>query len=731
MKSVALAPSCLTCSLYLSCNNKKKRYDYLCKKFEPLNRKKKERVKKQKIKEDNVKEKIKTKTKKKKIKKVEEDDGGEFEEMIRELIANEKKSPLPRDFRIDDRDIPQAPNFYTFLTSPKFLNIKPSPFAKQLEIGTFLFAEYCPDCSNKKYLKNVPVDDSPSDFRENIQLLKFGRCPKCKKTKRHFWKEGQLKVPCELVGLAGQRASKSTTFSMLSNYHTHAYVKCPSPQSLFGLLPSQDLHAQFTALTWQKAKDLLWDPIWNLMRDAPWWKNYYEMLDYHAEKLGEELYTVKDTYARFRHRQLYMYPVGPDRNKIRGTTAFQGGIDEIGLFDSEEGNEKVKMNGEEVWTSLRNSFRTLRSSYYKLLKKKQGYHSVLPPFLGAISSPMSKRDMIVRLRERAKHSETMYSFHLATWEMNPNITREDLDEDFKLDPEKALRDFGAVPPNSSLPFIHNLAYVRPIISFNRRNFIQIMPISRASEQSGEIYKSGQLIYKSPKDGIRRILALDAGVKNNHFGLATGFYDLATKSIVFDGLGELRPTREQPINFNYLYHDVLEPLMEDLNIRLVVSDRWQNLKILHDLQEDFGVEIKQYSLKYKDFLTFKMGMQNSEFSIPSPEMTLDKIDHAGEKDYPSAFEMKPVSHFLYQLITVRDNEKEVTKGEGTTDDIFRACVLGYSFLINPLYRDLVSGEIPKPRQGPKIFGVIGSLGGNQPGITAYKGGVVGRFSRRIP
>jgi hypothetical protein len=707
-KTGKIDKNCLTCSLYLTCENKKKSFTFSCGKyssFEKAETKKKAKKKeKEKIKKSNI------------VIKIKKDKRGEydFEDLAEDVIEYEKTSPLPRDLKIDDRDIPQAPNLYTFLTSPKYLNIEPYPFAKQLEIGTKMFAEYCPKCSNTDYINCVPVRHKPEKFLENVQLLKFGVCPKCKGTKSEFHADGLLKVPCELAGMAGQRAAKSQTFGMLSAYHIHSYLKNPSPQRTYNLLPMTDLHGQFTALTWQKAKDLLWDPIYGYLKNSRFFTDYYEVLDHYGAKFGEELYQVKDTFARYRHRHLFLYPVGPDKNKLRGTTAFIGGIDEIGLFSVEENSTKVKMNGEEVYTSMRNSFRTLRSAYYKLLRK--GYNSLLPPMLGCISSPLNKKDMIVKLYDRSQTSKYATGFHYATWEMNPYITKKDLEQEFIDDPIKALRDFGAVPPNSSAPYIEDIEQVAAIVNRKATNAFKINT-STAKSKSGKEHTTGKVVFNQLPDGNKRILAIDAGEKNNSFAIVTGYWDSVLERPVFDGIGEIQPKPLLPLNFTFLYEDVLVPIIERMNVQIVVADRWQSTKILSDLIEECDIEAEQYSVKYPEFTSLQADIINGNINIPKPEMDSKSIEKAGEEAYPNGFIGKPISHFVFQLLSVQDNLKAVTKGEGTTDDILRALVLGYSFLIDPDYRELLSGKTAQQQVVTTALGAVGAFGTGAKGSAA--------------
>lgn len=103
---------------------------------------------------------------------------------------------------IDERDIPKAPNFITFATSPKFLRTEILP--KQIEIGSKLFADYCPHCSKPGYIDTL-FDQSIGNIQDNIEFLEHGVCLKCKKTRYDLIEEGSLTLYNELVAAAGQR----------------------------------------------------------------------------------------------------------------------------------------------------------------------------------------------------------------------------------------------------------------------------------------------------------------------------------------------------------------------------------------------------------------------------------------------------------------------------------------------------------------------------------------------
>lgn len=203
--------NCGTCQKYLTCSDKKKSIKYRCSLFGSIGERKK--VKSTKPKRKTVHSIIPDI----KVNDYSEKSEKYFTKRMEKVISEMSNNPIPPDLIIDDRDFPQAPNFYTWATGSQYLGLEEgiTPFAKQLQIGTNLFSEYCPYCSNKKYFDyeprlhlEMPVKMSPKRFFENIQLLNHGICPKCKRTKSEMYKEKKLPLYTELTGVAGQRGSK-------------------------------------------------------------------------------------------------------------------------------------------------------------------------------------------------------------------------------------------------------------------------------------------------------------------------------------------------------------------------------------------------------------------------------------------------------------------------------------------------------------------------------------------
>lgn len=121
-----------------------------------------------------------------------------------------------RDLRIDDRDLPLAKNFFEFST--KFCAANP-PWARQMLLYTNLFGEWCPTCTNPKFLDllNVPVDFPTEDLPGDISFLEYGKCPKCGTRKSQLVRDGRMRLYQELVLVWGQRCVVGGTVVLTEN----------------------------------------------------------------------------------------------------------------------------------------------------------------------------------------------------------------------------------------------------------------------------------------------------------------------------------------------------------------------------------------------------------------------------------------------------------------------------------------------------------------------------------
>lgn len=651
---------------------------------------------------------------------------------IREVV--DSKILVPRDVRIDDSGIPVAANIVEWCTKDKFSMINGErPYIEQVIWGIIAFNEYCPNpkCTDLEYLfHDHKVDDTYTKLERKVCMLEHGVCPNCKKGRAYWVKKQKMDFKQELAVCAGQRSGKSMSIAgYFAPYLTHRLLKLQNPNAFYGLKTGTMLHCTFVALTYAQAKDTLWQNFYATLTESAWYKEYHSMLRHYENKYGEKLLKFNDTYVAYPTRGLMAYPAGPDKRVLRGRTRYFTAVDEIAYFDANRDTKKVKDNAHEVAGALDRSLLTVRGAAETLLNL--GYDDVYPGYAMNVSSPSSRNDMIMTLVRRAEGSKTMYGVVRPTWEVNPTLPRtgSTISEAFRTNPITAERDYGAVPPLASSPFIESSTQIEDATLLGKRNPIKIKRVVRRSKKRGESFTWAELAKsKGYKSGT--IMTLDAGFTNNSFSGVIGYPDGG--NVVAKGVFEVIPEPGAPLNHARIFDELLIPLMRKFNTRILIADRWNSIKLLQDAKlEHEGLDIAdQHSLKYKEMFALKTRLQQGTLVIPTPER--DSVKDCLEFDdenYPMCFFDQPASHLVMQLATVKDTGKMVDKGDGYTDDIFRAlALLTWACDVDEYLEILTAAPDDTTTTRPTAFGVsrLGSGGGTSWGSGTGGGGGQSQF-----
>ena len=608
-------------------------------------------------------------------------------------LMNEAKDPdtgLLRDLKINDNDLKSASSFYDYTFNVIGEDAHP-PWLIQMWIGLMLFAEVCPVCSDKRWLslswvvENADRKTPSEHISEHIKILRHGICPKCKRTKHDLITNYGLRNYVELVNVLGQRSGKSSSAAGYASYLTHRYLKFPRLAGMTkAMQKSTELTGTFVSLTFAKAVGLLWTPYVNIINESKWFQQYHEMLDFHSEKYGIELYRKKDEYIKYYTKGLRFYPTNPKSQTLRGDTRVFGLVDELGLFalptgNDEEDEKSDRANADEAHKSLSNSLVTVQSVHQELLARGV---NCPPALLLGVSSPISMRDKVMRLLADSKTDEGkkyILGVNLPTWKVNPFIDRDSpiISKAYASNPEKAERDFGANPPR-----VHQ-NFIKPSqVSFDLFKTKNTHSVKYQYDLPGLIYAKLERFY-SPK--YPSIVCIDAGHANNSFTLVGGHFDFDRQKTVVTTTVELMTHDNRRIDFNLAYTNVILPILKDLNAVGLIADQWQSLDLLSRARADMGKApgtkdkdrcfAKQYSPKRKDFDSLVSMMENGniEFNL----LARMDYDHV-LRDYIEfrTLNGEPVKHLLLQMLTVKDagEGKCPEKGAGFTDDIFRSLVL---------------------------------------------------------
>lgn len=478
-------------------------------------------------------------------------------------------------------------------------------------------------------------------------------------------------------GMVQHNSGKSIVVAMISTYQTHIILKSQNPCGILGIDQATTLHGTFVALTQKQASDTLWSPFFNYVMASPWFQRYHALIKSQERRYGQEVMKIRDTFIMYGHRNLVIYPAGPDGRVLRGRARILGALDEIAYFDNDPDSKKVKVSATLVYGALDRSMATARAAEQRLLAAD--YDDAFTAIMMNVSSPLHARDKINELMRQAQGSKSLLGIHAPTWKMNPTMPRncQFIAEAFRKNPVEAMRDYGAEAPLSANPFLTQITYIENCVREKGRNKC-VYNHHILKHKDGTRQRYGKLV-KAPESSRASVLALDAGYTNNSFAMVIGSRDDAGV-IDVDCLIEIMPKPGIPLNYTMIFNDLVIPICKLRNVRVMMADQWNSIKLLQDAKLSIpGMEAAdKYSLKYSDLWAVKTLIECEYPRLTLPRLTSgisvrDTLDY-DQDEYPACFEGRPVEHLLMQMQTVQDTGHSVIKNQGATDDLWRAMAL---------------------------------------------------------
>lgn len=600
--------------------------------------------------------------------------------------------------QIEEGDIRWPKNVIDWVRSKRFLNV--TPFPRQIEICANFLGQFCPRCSDPALMEQdrwggnlllMPAVDYPlGEIWDRVSFLEDGVCPKCGVTKLELINKGELTPYINLNGCAGMRSSKTVIVGgLVGTYQVVRFLQLKSPSQFFGLMANQTLHATFVAITAGQAQETLWDAFKDRVDSAPWFKEYHAFLNEEAKRLGKDrFHNDKQTFLAYEHKQLIVSFCGPDIRTIRGRTRFYTGIDEKGWFDVEadksSASGKIRLNAHQTHEALIKSLRTIRSSAMKL--RDSGFHDPPDALNSDVSSPSSLNDAImVGLRE-ANEDPTIYPFHYATWEMNPNVPLSSLRHEMR-NKRDFERDYAAVPPLGANQFIDNQPAVEKCqMKESQNRWISWTPRYVTDEFGDRTMYLEVKVLKREKNRPR-LLTVDTGLTNNSYAIELWSYDREFQRPVCDIAIECMPEEKEGerilVNFPLMFEHAIVPLVKDFRVIMAAFDRWNSIDQVQRLRLDYKVEAIQYVLKWADFQAIRARLLDSSVRLPRMEMSIQDVRQS-DKNFDDIVRNVPITHLVLQILTVREGGRKVIKPINGTDDLFRCLCLAVKFLLDPDY-----------------------------------------------
>jgi hypothetical protein len=522
-------------------------------------------------------------------------------------------------------DIPVPRNIIEWVSGADFLNIQTIwKYMPHLEILRDFYELLCPYCNPEP-----EPGMNPEDFKKQI-LLVNDRCPKCHATKLDLYKEGLVKGFNQMIGGAGMRGGKTALASYVSSDCLGHMLRFNGTfQNYYGLLPGQDIEFAFLAASWGQAKETVWPAFKKRVQYSPWFQRAFTILrECEAEEDLDEGTMVKETMNRIDFDRWGIHFVNLSKNSATSAGRTRAGvmIDELSRFDQTDS----KFSADEVYEVHQASMATLWLANEEMVKK--GDWPRYSPIMVSIGSPYRRKDKIMTLiGEDAKKSVKMFVFKKATWELNPQISKDSefIKDQYRRDPVVAERDFAANPPGAENP------------GFDPDKIDVCLDRSRAPILRYRVDHMDTIVQDKVFHYLRikldscvndkmtsRYIHCDAGRSDCAFGLCV-FHKEPTPDgnwrFVEDAVVMIKAQRERTGNETIVW-EVHFPSVEEfvldlakyLNIRTISFDRWQSLHFLDSLR-DKKIRAVPYSVTRATYMDFQTDLYDMRISmIPGAE-----------------------------------------------------------------------------------------------------------------
>ena len=485
-------------------------------------------------------------------------------------------------------------------------------------------------------------------------------------------------------GLVAHNSGKDSTvrigFARIASLLQHLH----SPQSYFKMASFDNIHMLNVAVNAQQARDAFFDPMKKLFT-----ANKYLSEMFHGDDPAEGA-----SRLRLKNNLTIISGHSLAENQ-EGLNLIAGVADEISAFKTAEeyGDRggRSDRGADAIVGMLQSSASSRFPNTYKVAQ---------------ISWPRFHNDAISKALDKGRNSIETYgneksqwyvSGPYATWEVNPKVSRESLQEHFDSDPEKASAMYAARPPRSTNVFIRNETAIDAAFDTVKPEPITVdyywgqpprqsidtdIPDALKPQDGWQV--SFGFNDLEPVEGALYCLHGDMAIKGDRAGIAMSHVKSWRESS--DEAGEL-PVVKNDFTFSFesdlkdqehprevqirWYRQLIWELIErGFQITTVTFDQFQSTSMIQSLNQ-YGIDSGLLSLdrndkvyqEFKDIvLDYRLeGYRSSEDKDPRYVSEIKRLRKTGKKvDHPpsgSKDESDALAGSVFNAITVGGSEEE--------------------------------------------------------------------------
>lgn len=450
----------------------------------------------------------------------------------------------------------------------------------------------------------------------------------------------------EILYIAGIGSGKSYVSSMAISYIIYRLLCLKDPQANFRFAKGTKVAFLNIATNFSQAKDVVFSEIKNRIDNNPWFQTYYPP----DPKIKSLL--------RF-GKGIHVLPVGSNEEAPLGYNVFGAIIDEASFHVATKEKDYAEEAYHQIKKRIRSRFLT-QGKLFIITSPRYVYDFAEKKFADD-DSPSLYKTRVSLWEARAEDYAASPKFDLGKYlsEFKGIKVPVDLETDFKSNPERAMRDYGAQPSLAIQGFFRNPTVVDAAVNRNRKHPIR-------NERTIDFYdwfinSKNKATYDPDKRYIHVDLGLGKGGKGDAAGMAMGKFDgwqeVETESgkiekrpkIYIDYMEQIKAQSRDEIRFEDIRRRIYKMREIGYNIAKVTFDGWQSIDSVQILKDTgFKADFFSVDRTTEAYYTLKAAILEKRIDIyhypifiqevkSLEEIRGTKIDHPreGSKDVSDA------------------------------------------------------------------------------------------------
>jgi len=595
----------------------------------------------------------------------------DVDKIVNEALRTKKYSEDFFDlFSPESLGMPEAGNPIEFVLGKHFLNFD-TIFPLQFQVLRDFFEVLCPYCNDVEEVQNC-IGMSQEEMLSQT-LLKNGICPKCGRSKLDIYKEKGLRFYNDLIGVAGVKSGKTTLGAlMMASYILHKILFFRDIRKWLGILPTQSFHFVFLAASELQAKSTGWD-YFSSVKELPWFKEYFKRIGERCRELGirkDEVIEISDSSWKLKFAKIVLRPLHTNSGSIAGPAFMFVFIDEMSKID----RSTTKRGVDEIYRVSRNNQFAIRSAFKRRIDEGDLVRNgdIFDAVMVCASTPMFEDDKILELMSGAERLSRRFAFHMSSFEANPFLSREIIEEEDEEDPQRILRDYDAIPTSGVSNFVSKDSVSIAVLEKS--------PMLFSWRIEKEMKMDRVMIYPVLDNSVTdkltiRFMHVDPGRVRDSFAIVLGRIegDQEDYRVFIEAIVDISPKQFKgsgkvvEVDFDRVF-EFIKKLCMRFSLVVISYDRWNSVSHIQRLR-NLGMNVVEGNLKYSDFMVFRQDLNGKRILFPETEIPFEDI----LRHRLSELVGMPRAKAVKELLMLQDDGKKVTHPSSGSDDLIYCCV----------------------------------------------------------